>query len=318
LEALEALVLERSDPTSQNYQQWLTHDEVLSMVTNPISYQRVLHWCNENKLNVTFATNGKEYLRITSTVDHLERVLHVRFYHFEEYFEGERRSEQRQSYLRAEKFTIPEELAPHVEAIFNIVDAPSIIAMDRSLDAKREKRTGTSSFIDDTTTSIGTHRIQSNRHLRRESSSVKSSTKSASISNSYVGTEDQGSPDKNPVNLALLNKLYEVENNLGDQRASQAIIQAYNGYFSPNDLRIFQNTYGAPIQPITKIIGGHASNRCSEKNDNAGTRTRCYGTLHTAHTQELSFNLTCALKGIYPFKMLLSSVMIRSLSLQTK
>jgi tripeptidyl-peptidase-1 len=73
---------------------------------------------------------------------------------------------------------------------------------------------------------------------------------------------------------SLINQVYAIKNNTGNQLVSQAIYAALGQSFSPADLTKFQQQYNLPVQSISNVIGGHkndtackvSSSNCDEAN----------------------------------------------------
>lgn len=61
------------------------------------------------------------------------------------------------------------------------------------------------------------------------------------------------------VTPSLLNYQYNINSNTGSSKSSQAVFESIGQYFSPNDLKSFQQYYGLPDQPISRFVGGHVS-----------------------------------------------------------
>eukprot|EP01040_Poterioochromonas_malhamensis_P002533 gene2533-2694_t len=90
-----------------------------------------------------------------------------------------------------------------------------------------------------------------------------------------VKGELQGSLRKaGSVTPALLNEYYHITSNKGNSKASQAVYESLEQYYSPNDLAQFEKTYGIPSQAVAYDIGGYESdsqcvqnsNNCAEAN----------------------------------------------------
>ena len=58
---------------------------------------------------------------------------------------------------------------------------------------------------------------------------------------------------------AILNEAYNIDSNIGHPRATQAVYESLDQFFSPNDLTAFQERYGLPLIPVNQSIGDHSS-----------------------------------------------------------
>ena len=70
---------------------------------------------------------------------------------------------------------------------------------------------------------------------------------------------------------ALLNKAYHINSNKGHPRATQAVYETVEEYFSPADLAQFLKNYSLPVVPVNMTIGGHSnSSYCIYNVDSCG------------------------------------------------
>ena len=64
------------------------------------------------------------------------------------------------------------------------------------------------------------------------------------------------------VSISFLNSLYSITSNQGSSNLSQSVFETSNAYFSPDDLTLFQENFGLPVQ-AAEIIGGYTTASCS-------------------------------------------------------
>ena len=71
------------------------------------------------------------------------------------------------------------------------------------------------------------------------------------------------------ITPALLNSYYHITSNKGNSKASQAVFESLNQYYSPANLAEFQTDFSLPIQPVAADVNGHANDtHCSLFIDN--------------------------------------------------
>jgi tripeptidyl-peptidase I len=58
---------------------------------------------------------------------------------------------------------------------------------------------------------------------------------------------------------AVLNKAYHISSNKGHPRATQAVYESLDQYFSPADLTQFEKYFSLPVVPVNTSIGGHST-----------------------------------------------------------
>lgn len=77
---------------------------------------------------------------------------------------------------------------------------------------------------------------------------------------------DKSNPFADYVTPDKIVAYYNVGSNKGSSSSTQAVFSTIGQYFSPADLAYFQTAFSLPVQPVSKIINGHASDLvCSQK-----------------------------------------------------
>lgn len=229
LDKLEQLVDEISHP-GPAYGQYLTRDQVTSMVRNSDSAEFLLHFLDHHHLGrVIHRTLGDEYVTVRGTVKGWEGLFGTEFFEYtfnpiNSQVHGKQTSRRR--IIRAEKYHLPQQLFDHVDAVFRVVQFP-----DRMPKAY--------SFPSETTRDA-----------------PETALHTTSLSNTCG--------DGNSYNLGitqpcLLNQLYNIRNNSGGNWGSQAIYADLDQTLSPSDLTEFQQYFGLPIQSIRYNYGGHVN-----------------------------------------------------------
>lgn len=74
------------------------------------------------------------------------------------------------------------------------------------------------------------------------------------------------------VNVHFLNSLYAIPSNLGSATLTQSVFETNQQYYSPADIKLFQEQYGLTVTAAIPI-GGHTTSSCSIQ---AGTGDDCY------------------------------------------
>ena len=69
LDQLETILLDRSNPRSDRYQEWLTFNEVGSLITNEASYDTIIEWLlSFATITVTWSSIRLEYVKVSKFV----------------------------------------------------------------------------------------------------------------------------------------------------------------------------------------------------------------------------------------------------------
>ena len=115
---LERILNDLSNPTSANYGQHLTRDDVIEMTSNTGSRDAVVDFLRSNGAAVVSETIGHEYITATAPVGVWEKLFNTEFF---SYYLTEQAGRSREL-IRTDSYWIPMELDPHVATVLNIVD----------------------------------------------------------------------------------------------------------------------------------------------------------------------------------------------------
>lgn len=116
---LHDMLMERSTPGRPLYRQWMSNDEVRAMTINKDASNALLAWFKEHDITVDWVNRGQEYFRVRSTLSKWERLLRTTFHEF-----SEQAHDQHVTAIRAESYSLPAHIAPHVQSVFGAVDFP--------------------------------------------------------------------------------------------------------------------------------------------------------------------------------------------------
>lgn len=119
LNILEQTLIERSNPSSPLYQQWLNYEEVTAITRNPVSSNLVAEWLKDNGAHITWSSKQKEYIKASAPIATWERMLHTEFYQWVD----ESAEEENIYHTRSKDHSVPAHLAPHIHSIFNTSQA---------------------------------------------------------------------------------------------------------------------------------------------------------------------------------------------------
>jgi tripeptidyl-peptidase-1 len=189
------------------------------------SHYHVARYLELKGFRVHDYVQGSGIIRATAPVSLWESELNTQFYEYEP--EQQELADVR--IVRAESYSLPEELQNHVSYVFNIISFPLPSEVSRALIPKRSPIVG---------------------DLGEGNSKIDIAGKK--FINRYVTP-------------ALLNQVYDIRNNTGSRHASQGVYETIGQTYSPSDLRVFQNYFGLPTEKVARVIGGHANNNACAK-----------------------------------------------------
>lgn len=121
---LEAMVVDRSTPSHDLYQKWLTFDEVGSIIHNSIGLQAVETWLASFGITPTWRSPRGEYVKVTANISMWEMLLDTKFYVWHDISED---GEENSHHTLAEYYSLPEYISRHLSAVLNVCQAPPII-----------------------------------------------------------------------------------------------------------------------------------------------------------------------------------------------
>ena len=127
LDHIESLVLDRSNPESPNYQNWLSYDEIGSITNSNESCEMLIEWLKQQNISISWRSQHCTFVKAKASISQWEELLSIEFYHYKSKFE-DTDSMQSQIYTRSKSLPIlPSHLKHHVSYIFCTNEIPSIV-----------------------------------------------------------------------------------------------------------------------------------------------------------------------------------------------
>eukprot|EP01031_Cornospumella_fuschlensis_P045754 gene45754-56003_t len=252
IDVVQREALERATPGHEHYQHWLSYEEITSLVINTVGSEAVISWCNQHAIEVTWVSRRGDYIKANAPVSLWESVLKTEFFVYTDhtrprklpqssqkapYYSTANADEHLESseisshstFIRGHTYHLPVEIHSHVQAIFNVVDAPPV--MHPNIEPHRYEEYKSILTIEP-------------RSLRGSSKKPERHSPVSTASSSYNGY----------VTVSFLNDQYEITTNMGDSSLNQSVFQTNNEYFSPTDLTEFQETFDLTIQGVSENI----------------------------------------------------------------
>lgn len=109
-----------SNPLSVNYGQHLRKEEIVSLTRNQEARDAVVSYLHANGASVVSETLSSEYITASAPIAVWEELLDCKFYLYHQ--TDEKRVVN--TLVRAESYSIPAILGPHVDSVFNTVQMP--------------------------------------------------------------------------------------------------------------------------------------------------------------------------------------------------
>jgi tripeptidyl-peptidase I len=120
MDELTRVLIEVSDPRSSSYGQHLKREEVIKMTSNLEGRNAIVDYLESNYASIVSETQGSEYITASAPIFVWEKVFKTEFFQFNE-ASG---SDRTKTVVRAESYSVPQELNLYIESVFNVVDIP--------------------------------------------------------------------------------------------------------------------------------------------------------------------------------------------------
>lgn len=224
LDVLEEMVLERSTPGSSKYLQWMTFDQIGSVISNNDGYDAVVSWLsNIADAKISWHSPRKEYIKVSAPLKVWETELNTIFYTYQDLSQLEK---EPSIYIVAHEYSIPIGLKSHISSIFNTVQVPP----------------------------------RFNKKYLKGQSSINNSFRDDVIFESPSKSKLETSLDSSSaVTVSKLNSFYHIPSNLGSSKIQQSVFETSMESFSPKDLSLFQSMYGLTAQEAQAPYGYNTS-----------------------------------------------------------
>jgi len=123
-EVLEEQLMLRSTPGTENYQQWMSYEQVHDLSSNIEGSRAVLEWLSVHDVQVTWQSTHQEYIKATATIATWENVLSASFYEWTDQSQKAELSHKEKTIHRAEHYSLPTSVDKHISGVFNTVQVP--------------------------------------------------------------------------------------------------------------------------------------------------------------------------------------------------
>ena len=224
MDELTRILHDVSDPTSQNYGNHLTRDEIYDLTFNPEAHEEIIAYLKAAGAAVSVVETTSEHITARAPIGIWERMLDTEFYSYtlpqsvvDIATTDSTNTANLHTFVRTEKYSVPLALDSHVAFVMNTVQLPQLRSSKTPL------------FKVDP------------RDLKVELTKFGEETE---LYASYVTPQ-------------LINNIYNIDSNVGHPRATQAAYETVQQLFSPEDLLQFQQTFKLPIRETNASYGGH-------------------------------------------------------------
>jgi tripeptidyl-peptidase-1 len=240
LDWLETKLNEVSSPDSPDYGKHMTKDEIAAMVTSPESTETVRQYLVTHGFNIRRETRYGEFIFVGGKILQFEKLFATEFHQYKVY---NYMKDTEDVIIRAEHYSLPQELADHVEAAFKTVQFPAPIIHGRPETPQAASPPTSNS-------------------KKNKKSSLR--TQDDRISSDVQGLNGMVYPK-------FLNAYYCIPSNTGSSMTTQGVYESLNQTLSPADLTAFQNAFNIDNQAIAGAIHNHVDDKTCIKNSDLCT-----------------------------------------------
>jgi tripeptidyl-peptidase I len=215
MDELERIIHDTANPLSPNYGQHMSEEQVNALTMNPEGRDAIVNYLHASGATVVGETLNSEFITATAPISVWNKVLHTEF----SLFHQEKYNGKIIQTVRAETYSIPNELEQHVVCVMNAIDMPIVRHGGVLLPIKETEMKKTSDM-----------------HLTAPEPF-------------YTGW----------ITPKIITKFYNVTGHTGSAQSTQGSYAGNEDYFSPASLAYFQqNIAKLPVQPAI-IKNGFAS-----------------------------------------------------------
>ena len=118
LDILEETLMRVSDPASLEYGNYWGVADVAKLTSNPEGLSHLKRYLFQNGVQITKVSLHGEYVSATAKIMDWEAIFNTKFYTFEHRIDSSRNT------LRAQSYTLHDDIAQHVSAVFRVIDLP--------------------------------------------------------------------------------------------------------------------------------------------------------------------------------------------------
>jgi subtilase family serine protease len=232
LDVLEREVLERATPGNAKYLQWMTFQQVGDLITNHEGAQATIDWLESHGIKYSWMSKRKEYIKATAPISLWEKLFDTTFFN---YLDENAHAGFKGHVRRAPHYALPVDIAPHIDSVFNTVQALPVI------NKKFHRKEGEPA------------RQDFRPNLRAVKQALDRAEAKAAEASTTVTT------------VAYLDEFYDIASNIGSADIGQSVFETSNEYYSQSDLTQFQDTYSLTKQSALDPNGEETS-ECTSGN----------------------------------------------------
>lgn len=241
LELLERALEEVSDPFHASYGRHWTKDEIQRYTNTQHRYNKLSAYLVQQGFSISSQSTCCDYITAVGSIREWNTFFKTTFHEYRAVSPAFPLTYRRRKHYRSDSsFTIPKEIFSDIEHVFHVAEFPPPIASSLIVhdvdEALMTSSTNANVVPTPTTPSL------------RGRKNTKTSSSSSSISEQWIGIVN------GYTTPALLNQLYDIRSNIGNNLTNQCTYQA-GSWFSGADLMKFQGYFSLPQENITTDIG---------------------------------------------------------------
>ena len=219
MDVLKSVLHQVSDPRSKRYGDYMTKQEVNDLTTNPDSYSEIMEYLHASGAETIHDGSTRDVITARAPVGTWERML---------------------------------------DTVFNVYLVEDKEQSVKNRDAKMqtfirsEKYSVPSSLHEHIGSVLNT--VQLPPSMAKAHLSIKKPKKNET----WPSTIFSGGESNTLMTPKRLNEVYNIDDNTGHPKATQAICGGTDSYFSAEDVTSFQGQFDLPLQSLNQSFGNHS------------------------------------------------------------
>lgn len=230
IDELTRILLDVSDPQSDNYGKYMTKQEVVDLTSNPIANSKIREHLTSSGATFIMESDGGDYITASGPISLWEEMFDTRFYAYHQ----KRETGGVLEILRAEEYSVPLHLHEYVSAVFNTVQMPMVVRAGPTPVPLKVSPTD------------------------KASNSNSNSKRSSAVSKRFPGS----------ITPTVLKSFYNIDSTIGSRNSTQAVFETVTQYYSPQDLLKFQSTFNLNLGPVLNVGGHNNDSQCIMNSEN--------------------------------------------------
>jgi hypothetical protein len=246
LDVIEREVLERATPGNPKYQQWMSFDEIGTLIKNDAAMSYLTTMLRSDPtIHITWKSRRGEYVKAVAPIASWEILLSTQFYEW-------RDDHNNVNVHRCRTYFLPEEATAHIDAIFHTSQA--LPAISQHYLRKMRSDIPRPEALKDSVNSQPYKTVMT----------IHDPTHSVLRGSINPSTDHMDVEATNVVTVSFLDSYYGISSNKASSSQEMSVFETSGQSMSQSDLTQFQATYNLTVQAAVLETGSGAISHCTD------------------------------------------------------